>query len=84
MEPTSSIQQMFEIIDDENKVQSMSTEQIKEILYIIQLEKLSRIFSPVHRIIEPSSSKTDMEKIVRLEEALTSELQKREEHNQLK
>lgn len=87
MDPTSSIEQMFEIIDDENKVQSMSTEQIKEILYIIQHEDLTKIRdnhgNPLVKsypgLFKPCISGNDMEKIIRLDENLTAELEKREE-----
>ena len=84
MVPANSISQMIEIIDDENKVHSYSTEQIKDILYTLQHEDLTEnsypLFSCLCGIILPVNSNYDMEKIIRLEKMLTAELQERGEY----
>lgn len=43
MVPTSSISKMFDIIRDEDIMSSYSTEQLKEILYVLQNENLTRL-----------------------------------------
>ena len=85
MVPTSSISKMFDIIRDEDMVSSYSTEQLKEMLYILQNENLTRLRddegNPLLRyslgIIKPIVNQVDMEKIIRLEEALIEELRDR-------
>ena len=53
MVPTSSISKMFGIIRDEDVVSSYSTEQLNEILYVLQHENLTRLCDnnghPLHR-----------------------------------
>lgn len=87
MVPTSSITKMFDIIRDEDVVSSYSTDQLKEILYVLQNENLARLHddegNPLLRygrgIIAPVVDKDDMERIVRLEELLINELRERGE-----
>lgn len=88
MEPTSSISKMFDIIRDENVVSSCSSEQLKEILYVLQNENLTRLCddggNPLlrycrGRIIKPIVNQVDMEKIIRLEETLIREIRDRGE-----
>lgn len=87
MEPTSSISKMFEIIRDEDAVSSYSTVQLKEILYVLQHEDLSRLCDDdgilLHRffsgVIRPVANQIDMENVVRLEETLIRELRLRGE-----
>ncbi len=87
MVPTSSISKMFDIIRDEDIVSSYSTEQLKDILYVLQHEDLSRFCDnnghPLLRfgrgIIAPVVDKDDMERIIRLEELLVNELRERGE-----
>ena len=87
MEPTSSISKMFGIIRDEDVVSSYSTEQLNEILYVLQHENLTRLCDnnghPLHRffpsVIRPVVNSVDMEKIIRLENALIEELRGRGE-----
>lgn len=87
MVPTSSISKMFDIIRGRDVVSSYSTEQLKEILYILQHGDLSSSCddngNPLLRcslgIIRPVINQADMEKIIRLEGALISELRKRGE-----
>ena len=89
MEPTSSILKMFDIIRAENVLRSCSIEQLKEMLRILQHEDLSmlcdnhghpllRYFPGVLRIVV---NQVDMEKIIRLEDALIEELRERGERN---
>ena len=88
MIPTSSISKMFDIIRDEDIVSSCSTEQLKEILYVLQHENLTRLCDdeghPLLRygcgIIAPVVDKDDMERIIRLEELLVNELRERGEY----
>ena len=87
MVPTSSISKMFDIIRDEDIMSSYSTEQLKEILYVLQNENLTRLrdnnghpllrFNP--GIIAPVLNKKDLERIIRLEEVLIEELRDRGE-----
>lgn len=87
MVPTSSITKMFDIIRDEDMVSSYSTEQLKEMLYILQNENLTMLRDdeghPLLRygcgIIAPVVDKDDMERIIRLEELLINELRERGE-----
>ena len=87
MVPTSSITKMFDIIRDEDVVSSNDTEQLKEILYVLQHENLTRLCDdeghPLLRygcgIIAPVVDKDDMERIIRLEELLINELRERGE-----
>ena len=87
MEPTSSISKMLDIIRDEDVVSSYSTEQLKEILYVLQNEDLTRLCDnnghPLLRcfasVIRPVANSVDMEKIIRLEDALIEELRGRGE-----
>ena len=87
MEPTSSISKMFEIIRNEASVSSYSTEQLKEILYVIQHENLTRLrdyegnslLRYWQGIIKPIVNRVDMEKIIRLEETLIREIRDRGE-----
>lgn len=89
MVPTSSISKMFDIIRDEDIVSSYSTEQLKEFLYVLQHENLTRLCDdegkPLLRyslgIIKPIVNQVDMENIIRLEEALIEELRRREERH---
>lgn len=88
MVPTSSISKMFDIIRNENMVSLYSTEQLKEILYILQNEDLTRLrdveglplFPCFTGIISPVFNLVDMEKIIKLEEKLIKELQERGEN----
>ena len=87
MVPTSSISKMFDIIRDEDIVSSYSTEQLKEVLYVLQNENLTKLCdnngNPLLRfgrgIIAPVVDKDDMERIIRLEELLINELRERGE-----
>jgi len=87
MVPASSMSMMFDIIRDEDIVSSCSTEQLKEILYVLQHENLTRLRDkngqPLLRcnpgIIAPVINAFDMEKIIRLEDALVEELRQRGE-----
>ena len=87
MEPISSISKMFDIIRYKNVMSSCSTEQLKEILYILQHENLSRLRDkeghPLLRyfpgVIRPVVNQVDMEMIIRLEEKLIEELGERGE-----
>lgn len=92
MVPTSSISKMFDIIRDEEMVSSYSTEQLKDILYVLQHEDLTRLCDnnghPLLRfnpgIIAPVLNKKDLERIIRLEEVLIEELRDRGEIPQVK
>lgn len=78
---------MLDIIRDENLVSSYSTEELKEFLYALLHENLTRL----HNIegyprlccffgrIRPLVNQVDMEKIIRLETALIEELRQRGE-----
>ena len=87
MVPTNSISKMFDIIRDEDVVSSYSTEQLNEILYVLQHENLTRLCDnnghPLLRcfpgVIRPVVNSVDMEKIIRLENALIEELRGRGE-----
>lgn len=87
MVPTSSISKMFDIIRDEDVVSSYSIEQLNEILYVLQHEILTRLCDnnghPLLRcfpsVIRPVVNSVDMEKIIRLENALIEELRGRGE-----
>lgn len=88
MVPTSSISKMFDIIRDEEMVSSYSTEQLKDILYVLQHEDLTRLCDNNGHtllrfgrgIIAPVVDKDDMERIIRLEELLVNELRERGEY----
>lgn len=88
MVPTSSILKMFDIIKGEDIVSSYSTEQLKGMLYVLQNEDLTSLhddaahtlFRCFAGIISPIVNSVDMEKIIRLEDALIEELQKRGEN----
>ena len=85
MVPTNSISKMFDIIRDEDVVSSYSTEQLNEILYVLQHENLTKLCDnnghPLLRcfpgVIRPVVNSVDMEKIIRLENALIEELRGR-------
>lgn len=87
MVPTNSISKMFDIIRDEDAVSCYSTEQLKEILYCLQHEDLTRLHDddghPLLRyfagVIRPIVNPVDMEKIIRLEDTLIEELRDRGE-----
>ena len=87
MVPTNSISKMFDIIRDEDVVSSYSTEQLNEILYVLQHENLTKLCDnnghPLLRcfpgVIRPVVNAVDMEKIIRLENALIEELRGRGE-----
>ena len=87
MVPTNSILKMFDIIRDEDVVSSYSTEQLNEILYVLQHENLTKLCDnnghPLLRcfpgVIRPVVNSVDMEKIIRLENALIEELRRRGE-----
>ena len=87
MVPTNSILKMFDIIRDEDVVSSYSTEQLNEILYVLQHENLTKLCDnnghPLLRcfpgVIRPVVNSVDMEKIIRLENALIEELRGRGE-----
>ena len=89
MLPTSSISKMFDIIRDEDIVSSCSTEQLKEVLCVLQNENLTRLCDdeghPLLRcnpgFFAPTVNKEDMERIIRLEEALIEELRDRGERH---
>lgn len=74
MEPTSSISKMFDIIRAEYIVSSYNTEELKEVLDVLQNEKLLLCFA-----LSPVASQIDMEKIIRLEKTLIRELRERGE-----
>lgn len=92
MVPTSSISKMFDIIRDEDIMSSYSTEQLKEILYVLQNENLTRLRDNNGHplllfnlgIIAPVLNKKDLERIIRLEEVLIEELRDRGEIPQVK
>lgn len=85
MVPTSSLSQMFDIINNETKLQSYSTEQLLDILRLLQNEDLTMIRdsqgNPLLRcfpgILRPVINESDMERIIRLENSLIGELQER-------
>lgn len=87
MVPTSSISKMFDIIRDEDVVSSYSTEQLKDILYVLQNENLTRLCDddghPLLRcnpgFFVPAINEDDMERIIKLEAALIEELHDRGE-----
>lgn len=87
MVPTNSISKMFDIIRGENAISSYSTEELKEMLYVLQHENLARLCDnnghPLLRcfpgVIRPVVNSVDMEKIIRLENALIEELRGRGE-----
>lgn len=87
MVPTNSISKMFDIIRDEDVVSSYSTEELKEMLYVLQHENLARLCDnnghPLLHcfpgVIRPVVNSVDMEKIIRLENALIEELRGRGE-----
>lgn len=87
MVPTNSISKMFDIIRDEDVVSSYSTEQLNEILYVLQHENLTKLCDnnghPLLRcfpgVRRPVVNSVDMEKIIRLENALIEELRGRGE-----
>ena len=84
---TNSISKMFDIIRGEDVVSSYSTEQLNEILYVLQHENLTKLCDnnghPLLRcfpgVIRPVVNSVDMEKIIRLENALIEELRGRGE-----
>ena len=90
MVPTSSISKMFDIIREEDMVSSYSTEQLKEMLHVLQHENLTRLCdcngNPLLRcfagVIRPVVNPVDMAKIIRLEDALIEELRERGEYVQ--
>ena len=83
--PINSISQMLEIINDENMIYSCSTEQLKEILYTLQNEDLTKVYdSTGNSILQSRPSyidslieNCDMERIIRLEELIIDELKVR-------
>ena len=87
MVPTNSISKIFDIIRDEDVVSSYSTEQLNEILYVLQHENLTKLCDnnghPLLRcfpgVIRPVVNSVDMENIIRLENALIEELRGRGE-----
>lgn len=87
MVPTNSISKMFDIIRDEDVVSSYSTEQLNEILYVLQHEKLTKLCDnnghPLLRcfpgVIRPVVNSVDMDKIIKLEDTLIEELRGRGE-----
>lgn len=87
MVPTSSISKMFDIIRGEDIVSSYSTDQLIEILHVLQNEDLTRfcdnngrpLLSCFAGVIRPVVNSVDMEKIIRLENALIEELRERGE-----
>ena len=87
MVPTNSISKMFDIIRGENAISSYSAEELKEMLYVLQHENLARLcdnnghplLSCFLGVIRPVVNSVDMEKIIRLENALIEELRGRGE-----
>lgn len=87
MVPTSSISKMFDIIRNENVVSSYSTEKLKEFLYALQHENLTRLHDiEGHSLLSYFPGVTNlyvnqiaMTQIVRLEDTLIGELRKRGE-----
>lgn len=87
MEPISSISKMFDIIRNENVMSSYSTKELKDFLYALQHENLTRLcgnegnsqLPHFFRVISTLANQVDMEKIIRLEEALIEELRERGE-----
>lgn len=87
MEPTSSISKMLDIIRDEDIVSSYTTDQLKDILYVLQHENLTRLCDNNGHpllwcfagVIRPVVNPVDMTKIIRLEDALIKELRERGE-----
>ena len=87
MVPTSSISKMFDIIRGENAISSYSTEELQEMLYILQHENLAHLsennWHPLFHffagVIRPVVNPVDMKKIIRLEHALIEELRERGE-----
>ena len=87
MEPISSISKMFDIIRNENVMSSYSTKELKDFLCALQHENLTKLcgnegYSQLphfFRVISPLANQVDMEKIIRLEEALIEELRERGE-----
>lgn len=87
MVPTSSISKMFDIIRGGDIVSSYSTDQLIEILHVLHNEDLTRLCDNNGRpllscfagVIRPVVNSVDMEKIIRLENALIEELRGRGE-----
>ena len=87
MVPTNSISKMFDIIRGENAISSYSTEELKEMLYVLQHENLAHLsennWHPLLHflagVIRPVINPLDMEKIIRLEDTLIEELRGRGE-----
>ena len=87
MVPTNSISKMFDIIRGENAISSYSAEELKEMLYVLQHENLARLCDnnghPLLRcfpgVLRPVVNSVDIEKIIRLENALIKELRGRGE-----
>ncbi len=88
MEPISSMSKMFDIIRGENVISSYRTEELKDSLYALQHENLTKLcgnegyFSLPHflGVIKPLVAQVDIELIARLEDALIEELRKRGEN----
>ena len=87
MVPTNSISKMFDIIRGENAISSYSTEELKEMLYVLQHENLAHLsennWHPLLRyfagVIRPVVNSVDMDKIIKLEDTLIEELRGRGE-----
>lgn len=87
MVPTSSISKMFDIIRNEDLLSSNSTDEVKEMLYFLQNGDLTRFSDSkgsflsimLPGVINPVVNHLDMEKIIRLEDALIKELRERGE-----
>ena len=77
MVPTSSLSQMFEIINNESKLKSYRTEQLLEFLDSLQNESIKSPFPCCFKAFEPVECQSDMKKIIRIENALIDELQER-------
>ncbi len=88
MVPAISISKMLEIVRDEDIVSSYSTEQLKDILNILQNEKLTRFREDedYHSLrcesvfIASAINKDDIERFIKLEETIIGELSGRGEY----
>lgn len=87
MVPISSISNMFDIIRNEDAVSCYSTELLREILYCLQYDDLTRLYGDDGHhllryfagVIKPVVNSEDMDKIIKLEDTLIEELRGRGE-----
>lgn len=87
MVPVSSLSKMFKAINNEDKManfEQYSTEDLKEFLQYIKTHEAREILSQLksnelfHRIILPMPSAEEMENLIKLEQLLEYEINRRE------